>query len=69
MAGFTKVLVLLAVAVLVIGPTEAHKPGRCPPVLPGQVGVCAEFCTGDNTCSGNMKCCSNGCGRSCQRPV
>ncbi|GLG98106.1 Uncharacterized protein GBIM_04728, partial [Gryllus bimaculatus] len=69
MAGFTKVLVLLAVAALVMGPTEAQKPGRCPPVRPGQVGVCAELCTGDNSCSGNSKCCSNGCGHSCQRPV
>jgi len=44
------------------------KPGQCPPVDPETLGLCAEFCSSDADCTGNSKCCSNGCGHSCQTP-
>ncbi|XP_021069658.1 WAP four-disulfide core domain protein 18 isoform X2 [Mus pahari] len=45
------------------------KPGACPKLPPHNVGTCDERCTGDGSCSGNMKCCSNGCGHVCKPPV
>ena len=41
------------------------KPGKCP--KPG-FGICINRCNSDSDCSGTLKCCSNGCGRTCQRP-
>ncbi|XP_021069657.1 WAP four-disulfide core domain protein 18 isoform X1 [Mus pahari] len=46
-----------------------EKPGACPKLPPHNVGTCDERCTGDGSCSGNMKCCSNGCGHVCKPPV
>lgn len=45
------------------------KEGVCPRLLPNTAGACAEMCTGDASCPGNKKCCSNGCGHSCMSPV
>uniref|UniRef100_A0A8C9AG12 WAP domain-containing protein n=1 Tax=Prolemur simus TaxID=1328070 RepID=A0A8C9AG12_PROSS len=39
------------------------RPGTCPRV---PVGLCAEMCTGDGSCPKGQKCCSTGCGHSCQ---
>ena len=46
----------------------AEKPGYCPQVPPDQVGSCAEECPHDFNCTGDQKCCSNGCGHTCQDP-
>ena len=50
------------------------KPGMCPPVLVQSrnrySGVaCDRRCSGDRDCYGPEKCCSNGCGYACQRPI
>ncbi|XP_078468534.1 uncharacterized protein LOC144731390 [Lampetra planeri] len=46
----------------------AVKPGSCPTPPPGTVGTCDEACTDDESCPGEQKCCSNGCGHSCVEP-
>ncbi|KAM7432150.1 hypothetical protein ABFA07_017379 [Porites harrisoni] len=44
--------------------------GRCPTVLPGRVGHCAELCGGlGGGCSRGKICCSTGCGSECMSPV
>ncbi|KAJ0036906.1 hypothetical protein NQD34_005583, partial [Periophthalmus magnuspinnatus] len=43
------------------------KAGMCPRRTWG-MGVCAEYCTSDSECEGDMKCCSNGCGHECMKP-
>ena len=48
---------------------DKKKPGLCPKPRPGQVGTCVEACFGDGTCKGADKCCSNGCGRVCTKPL
>ncbi|CAD7705350.1 unnamed protein product [Ostreobium quekettii] len=50
-------------------PCSKTKPGSCPPVRPNTIGICAELCTGDEDCPGKRKCCSNGCGSVCTKPV
>jgi len=44
------------------------KPGRCPWLKPGTIGTCAEECSNDADCRGDLKCCSNGCGHTCRQP-
>ncbi|KAK7865259.1 hypothetical protein R5R35_012378 [Gryllus longicercus] len=55
-------------ATLAVENTEFQKPGRCPSRRPGHSGQCVERCSGDDGCPGNTKCCSNGCGHTCQDP-
>jgi len=43
------------------------KPGTCPPRP--SVGTCVEMCSSDANCEGDLKCCSNGCGHTCQTPI
>nr|XP_006817944.1 PREDICTED: anosmin-1-like [Saccoglossus kowalevskii] len=47
-----------------------YKIGECP--LPetatGFAAACVEECSFDTECSGNLKCCPNGCGQTCQDP-
>lgn len=50
----------------VLSPDE--KPGYCPTVPSDQVGSCTEECPHDFNCTGSQKCCSNGCGHTCQDP-
>ncbi|XP_062479777.1 waprin-Thr1-like isoform X3 [Pezoporus occidentalis] len=53
-------------------PANTEKPGTCPPVSPGipMLGVCTNQCKSDSNCSGNQKCCRNGCGKvSCVTPL
>ncbi|XP_054565139.1 WAP four-disulfide core domain protein 18-like [Eptesicus fuscus] len=45
---------------------EQQRPGICPQVPKGTLGVCAEICSGDASCPKGMKCCSNGCGHVCK---
>ncbi|XP_060551671.1 uncharacterized protein DDB_G0274171-like [Ruditapes philippinarum] len=43
---------------------KPEKPGECPNV-DGMIGICVSLCSGDHTCPGDAKCCSNGCGHTC----
>ncbi|KAK7108469.1 hypothetical protein V1264_016205 [Littorina saxatilis] len=45
------------------------KPGKCPATKKGTFGICLEACSSDASCSGDEKCCSNGCGHVCLDPV
>ncbi|XP_048244920.1 uncharacterized protein LOC124117390 isoform X3 [Haliotis rufescens] len=46
-----------------------NKSGMCPPRNSTMMGTCAEYCSSDASCPGAEKCCSNGCGHSCQQPI
>ncbi|XP_059854678.1 WAP four-disulfide core domain protein 3-like isoform X2 [Delphinus delphis] len=46
-----------------------QRPGTCPQLAPGVIGACVEMCSGDESCPLGQKCCSHGCGHSCQRAV
>ncbi|XP_064638627.1 anosmin-1-like isoform X2 [Lineus longissimus] len=48
-----------------------HKAGEClpPDQVAGFDAACVEACDKDGDCPELKKCCSNGCGRTCQRPV
>ncbi|XP_021031036.1 WAP four-disulfide core domain protein 18-like isoform X1 [Mus caroli] len=48
---------------------EFEKPGACPKHSPESVGICVDQCSGDRSCPGKMKCCSNSCGHVCKPPV
>ncbi|XP_064186267.1 anosmin-1b [Anguilla rostrata] len=47
---------------------QALKQGDCPPAqkAAGFAAACVESCSADRECSGTKKCCSNGCGHTCQ---
>ncbi|XP_033634887.1 uncharacterized protein LOC117296122 isoform X3 [Asterias rubens] len=45
------------------------KLGECPIVEPSSFGICVQECDNDNGCSGEKKCCSNGCGNTCMDPL
>lgn len=49
----------------------ATKPGVCPhyTTLPAIDLRCMETCQSDDSCQGDKKCCSNGCGYHCMGPV
>ncbi|KAG6450117.1 hypothetical protein O3G_MSEX006396 [Manduca sexta] len=63
------VALLVVVAVCTQGAEAQNKSGRCPRVPGGSGGICVEGCSGDRSCPGRQKCCSNGCGRVCKNPV
>ncbi|XP_021086759.1 WAP four-disulfide core domain protein 18-like isoform X2 [Mesocricetus auratus] len=69
------VLVLVALIAIVMDTScalsspKGQKPGACPKLPPDAVGICVEQCSGDGSCPGKMKCCSNGCGHVCKHPV
>ncbi|KAG6450120.1 hypothetical protein O3G_MSEX006398 [Manduca sexta] len=63
------VALTVVVAVCTQGAEAQTKPGRCPTIRPGTVGTCVEACINDSSCSGNKKCCGNGCGHVCRSPV
>ncbi|KAF0045696.1 hypothetical protein F2P81_002225 [Scophthalmus maximus] len=48
----------------------ATKQGSCPPPerASGFAAACVESCDRDRECSAQKKCCSNGCGHTCQSP-
>lgn len=54
------------VIVLVYGACS-DKLGTCP--TPEGDGICVEECESDSCCKGIKKCCSNGCGHTCQIPI
>ena len=42
----------------------------CPKPKPDQIGICVDACCqGDDDCSGSEKCCFNGCGHVCMKPL
>ena len=46
-----------------------QRPGFCPEVPKDSPGICLHGCSGDDSCPKGMKCCSNGCGYICKKPV
>lgn len=48
--------------------SDNDKPGSCP-ASTSNAGTCEEACNSDNSCQGDKKCCSHGCGHSCTNPV
>ncbi|XP_060068958.1 papilin-like isoform X3 [Ylistrum balloti] len=48
------------------GEREEFKPGSCKVVPLGRMGACVEECRSDYECHADQKCCSNGCGHTCQ---
>ncbi|XP_069121238.1 uncharacterized protein [Argopecten irradians] len=54
-------------------PRNASRPGTCPAVdevtINTDEDTCADTCTVDTDCEGNMKCCRRGCGHTCMKPV
>ncbi|KAK9515490.1 hypothetical protein VZT92_026134 [Zoarces viviparus] len=49
------------------GGNATAKPGVCPRRNWGS-GLCAEYCSNDNNCPNDEKCCHNGCGHECIEP-
>lgn len=47
------------------------RPGTCPPETQatGFAAICIVSCDNDANCNGSLKCCSNGCGWTCQAPM
>ncbi|XP_031229613.1 LOW QUALITY PROTEIN: WAP four-disulfide core domain protein 2 [Mastomys coucha] len=51
------------------GGGDGEKQGSCPSVDFPKLGLCEDQCQADSQCSGNMKCCRNGCGKmACTTP-
>ncbi|KAI4898279.1 hypothetical protein NFI96_024415, partial [Prochilodus magdalenae] len=50
---------------------QTQKQGDCPAPqrASGFAAACVESCSSDRECSGSKKCCSNGCGHTCQAPA
>ncbi|XP_063056944.1 anosmin-1b [Engraulis encrasicolus] len=50
---------------------QSQKQGDCPSPqrASGFAAACVESCGTDKECSGTKKCCSNGCGHTCQTPA
>ncbi|XP_072037678.1 uncharacterized protein [Amphiura filiformis] len=48
---------------------RVNKWGACPTLIDAIAGTCDEACKSDMDCDEDMKCCSNGCGHGCFRPV
>ena len=58
---------------LYVGPyISTVKPGQCPPVPPMLAGVLcrpSDQCKHDAQCEDILKCCFDGCSRTCQLPI
>ncbi|XP_069120070.1 antileukoproteinase-like [Argopecten irradians] len=46
---------------------ESVRPGHCP--MPMAAAPCVTQCRRDGDCRGEEKCCFNGCGQTCRRPL
>lgn len=60
-------VICLLVLILELG-VQALKQGSCP-IIPKNNENCAQRCLQDEACAADYKCCSNGCGRECLKPV
>ena len=49
-------------------PVDSSHPGVCPNTGTG-IGICVSMCSGDGGCPQTQKCCSNGCGHTCQDAI
>lgn len=58
---------IAGLALLFAGQATGEKSGSCPELT--GFGICIVECASDDDCSGNLKCCSNGCGLTCQQPL
>nr|XP_028591635.1 antileukoproteinase-like [Podarcis muralis] len=58
---------LLSLCAVVSSAFGQGKPGYCP--RREGFGLCVEECSGDFSCPGKKKCCSNNCGHTCQTPL
>ncbi|XP_052765276.1 perlwapin-like [Mya arenaria] len=52
-----------------IDPPNGQKPGQCPQRRGSACRSVHPECNGDYSCPENQKCCTNGCGRRCTRPL
>ncbi|KAJ8879704.1 hypothetical protein PR048_020312 [Dryococelus australis] len=60
------VVAVVVITFVVTAPVSGQNDGTCPEPPEDSVGICADLCTGDNDCSGSMKCCPNACnGHAC----
>ncbi|XP_074649256.1 waprin-Phi2-like [Tubulanus polymorphus] len=48
---------------------SSANPGLCPKLEEGQTGRCGLYCTSDNECKYEERCCNNGCGQECTPSV
>ncbi|XP_033104618.1 cysteine-rich motor neuron 1 protein-like isoform X7 [Anneissia japonica] len=50
---------------------KVPKDGLCPVSRQDDdiIGICSDMCESDYSCTGSMKCCSNGCGHVCMEPL
>ncbi|XP_055005934.1 WAP four-disulfide core domain protein 2-like [Boleophthalmus pectinirostris] len=66
-------LCVLTLALVFVTLLSAHtvvpkdKPGSCP--AQKGFGKCVHECDSDQNCPGVLKCCSTGCGKTCELPV
>uniref|UniRef100_A0A3B4BLA4 WAP domain-containing protein n=1 Tax=Periophthalmus magnuspinnatus TaxID=409849 RepID=A0A3B4BLA4_9GOBI len=52
-------------------PVDSEKPGVCPKPrtdIHTEAG-CLDQCSTDSECQGNRKCCFDGCGHVCEKPI
>nr|QXO74904.1 hic15 [Sinohyriopsis cumingii] len=56
------------IILFVVSVALAAKSGSCPDSS-GMIGICVEGCSSDDDCAESQKCCSNGCGHTCQDPT
>ena len=61
--------ILSFISLTVLPEPVIPKLGECPIVEPSSFGICVQECDNDNGCSGEKKCCSNGCGNTCMDPL
>nr|ATP16009.1 Fetoin-3 [Sinohyriopsis cumingii] len=59
---------IIVIILFVVSVALAAKSGSCPDSS-GMIGICLEGCSSDDDCAGSQKCCSNGCGHTCQNPT
>ncbi|XP_028591496.2 uncharacterized protein LOC114599871 [Podarcis muralis] len=53
----------------VSGQMPLGKPGTCPTLIQNNDTQCGQFCSRDNSCPGNERCCQTACGHQCMLPL
>ena len=59
----------ITIKIILKFPAAEGKLEFCPKPKPDQIGICVDVCRGDKDCSGSEKCCFNGCGHVCMKPL